>query len=180
MDGELGEADAVEAIAAIEGDNDLFLNWKTYHIIGDLLRQPAVVIDVSERIRDRLSDEPVPLIFHLHRQRQKTIGFSVAASIAVISAGWLIFQPAEQYQAAFQEVHVAEKADKKTFTPNMITFQPKSAYILPSVPVNGGYGSYSSTPTYRGLAHGDMTRYPYAEMSQAAESFQEYSVVPVE
>lgn len=187
MDGELDETDAAGVIGAIQSNNDLFSDWKAYHVIGDSLRRSTVpMIDVSQHIRSRLVNEPTLLVPYLHKpygyQKQKLLGFSVAASIAVLSIGWLISQPVEQQHTTLQEVYVAEKTDKEMSTSDnhrpILTFQPESAYMLPSVPVNNGYNSYPWV--HRGFIHSGTVHHPHPGMQQIAESSQEQSALPAE
>jgi len=175
MDGELENTDAAVIINAVKNDSDLFSDWEVYHAIRDSLQQSIVSIDVSEKIRDKLADEPVPLIPRLHKdqqnRRQKLLGFSVAASITVLSAGWLIFHSMEQRGTALKEIYVAEKTDNKVVPVNeqrsLVTFQPAPSYLFPSISTNSNYPL-----SYRGVTYENTVRYPSTGMSPAAESAQ--------
>ncbi len=185
MDGELDSTDAEEVVTAIQkGDDNLLSDWEAYHIIGDVLRQSVVNINVSERVREQLAGEPVLLVPHLlkpHRPRKrKLLGLSVAASIAVVSVGWLISQSMEQHQIP-REVYVTEQMNKEPATVeerSATTFQPASAYMLPSVPINNGHDHYPLV--YRGFTHGGMIYHPHAGMHQIAEPSQEKPILSSE
>jgi sigma-E factor negative regulatory protein RseA len=181
MDGELDGASAAEVIAAIENGDDMLSDWKTYHMIGDALRQPIVSIDISEQVKKRLAGEPLLLVPHLlkpHRfRKQKLVGLSVAASIAALSLGWLVTQSMEQHQA-LQEVYIAENLDENTSASDKrsVTFQPASIYTFPPAPMHNN-GNYPLI--YRGFTHGGMVYHPHAGTHQIAEP-QEKSMMSSE
>lgn len=179
MDGELDGASAAEVIDAIENGDDLLSDWHAYHMIGDALRQPIVSVDVSERVRKQLADEPILLVPHLlkpHRShKQKLVGLSVAASVMALAVGWLISQSIEQQQV-LQEVYMAENTDEKTPVSDRqtVTFQPGSIYMLPPASVHGGDGY---PLVYRGFTHGGMMYHPQTGIYQVEEQ-QDNSVMP--
>lgn len=181
MDGELENTDAVAIINAVKSDSNLLSDWEIYHAIKDSLHQSVVSIDVSEKIRNKLIDEPLLLMPHPHKKyhKQKLLGFSIAASITALSVGWLIFQSVEQHETTLKEVYVAEKVNDKT-TPigeqrSLVTFQPVPSYSFSSVPGNNNYPLI-----YRGVTHESVGRYPSVGMSPAIEPARAQSVMSVE
>lgn len=174
MDGELENADAIAMIDAVKNDSDLFSEWKIYHAIRDSLHQSAVSIDISEEIRNKLTDEPLILVPRSHsskqNHKQKLVGFSVAASITVFFAGWFMFQSVEQQEeAALKEVYVAEKINAKPIPVSeqhpLLTFQPAPSYSFPSISASSNYPL-----PYRGVTYENTSRYPTVGVSPTAES----------
>ncbi len=164
-DGELDDADAAKVIDVIKNDDSLFLDWKIYHVIGDSMRQSIVDIDISERIRKKLANEPpllAPYTPKIHQNHtQKRVGFAIAASVAVLSIGWLISQSMEQRETTFEKVFVAEKENGKAAPiggrRSLLTFGPIPAYSPPSVPA--GHSYHNDLLIYRGLTYGEAVRY---------------------
>lgn len=102
MDGELDSKEAADIIKQLKKKDSSYGNWETYHLIGDALRQQsALSIDISQRINDQLQSEPAilaPSTFDKQSSphKQKKYTFSIAASIAVILAGWLSLQTLDE------------------------------------------------------------------------------------
>ena len=188
MDGELDGTHAAKVINAIKNDDDLFSDWKIYHVVGDSLRQSAVNIDISEQVKKQLVDEPLLLAPYPHKThqnlKQKLLNLSVAASIAALSVGWLISQSGEQPETGLKEVYMAEKTSGKTAPVgghhSLMTFQPVSAYSSPSMPVVSTH--YNNDPLiYRDLTYERSVRYPTTGMPSPAEVTGEQSAAaPVE
>lgn len=184
MDGELDEADTVKVIAAIKSDNQLFTDWKTYHLIRDSLHQSAVSADFSERVMRQLDNEPIVLAPRARSSGQRRVGFSIAASIALVAAGWLVFQSLEPQQTTLQEVYVSQDVDDKkryipSTHPSLVTFQPSSAYMRSSMPVDGFYSIYPSTEGSRGfMYHSNMMHYPHTEAPYSAKISKELQQEP--
>jgi len=164
-DGELDDVDAAKVIDVIRNDDSLFLDWKIYHAIGDSMRQSVVNIDISERVRNQLANEPPllapysPKIYQNHKQ--KRVSFAVAASVAALSISWLVSQYMEQQEITSKKVFVAEK-DKEKVAPigerrSLLTFGAVPAYSPPSVPA--GHNYHNDLLIYRGLTYGEAVRY---------------------
>lgn len=72
-DGQLGGEDFATALQACQHDESAFASWATYHLIGEVLRSPAPVVQGADlaflgRLNQRLSQElPEPLL-GVHRQ----------------------------------------------------------------------------------------------------------------
>ncbi|WP_292968104.1 sigma-E factor negative regulatory protein [Nitrosomonas sp.] len=184
VDGELGDIEAGRVIDAIKDDSDLLADWKIYHAIGDSLRQSAISIDISERVRDRLADEPFLLAAYPHKshqnRKQKLGSLSIAAAVAVLSVGWLISQSVEQNETSHREMYMANSHTPSAGgrRPSSMTFQPVSAYSSPSMPVSNHYGHYPLV--YKDLTYERSARYPVESTSSPAGSAGDHAVSPAE
>ena len=62
MDGELEGADAARTLSALREDSEVRQTWRTYHLIGDALRDARVLSQrFSERMAASLAAEPTVL-----------------------------------------------------------------------------------------------------------------------
>ena len=84
MDGELDEREAAEAIGLLKGDAQAREAWRTYHLIGDALREGRAVVAVRPA-----ANSP--------RWRIALPAMAVAAGVALVS--WVAFAPLQQQQA---------------------------------------------------------------------------------
>ena len=93
MDGELEASEAEQAIGSCCGSDAAGQTWKTYHLIGDVLRggKPHPT-RTSERVHDALAAEPA-IIARPRRILETTFGrvaLAAAASVATIGVvGWI-------------------------------------------------------------------------------------------
>lgn len=85
MDGELDEREAATTIAALGGDPQARDAWRTYHLIGDALREGHAAI-----VRRPAANAPF--------WRVALPAMAVAAAVALVS--WLAFVPARPDQPA--------------------------------------------------------------------------------
>lgn len=188
MDGELDSTDAAQIISAVKNDSNLFSEWKIYHAIGDSLRQSAINIDISEQVRNQLANEPFllspspyPHKAPLNR-KQKLLSLSIAASIAALSAGWLISQSIDQQETTLKEVYMAENPNGKSTSAvghrPLLTFQPASAYSSPSMSVSTHYNN--DPLIYRELIYEKSARSPSTGISSSAEVAGEQAAAPAE
>ncbi|MGE5139911.1 MAG: sigma-E factor negative regulatory protein [Rudaea sp.] len=98
MDGELGERELDEALAALARDDEVMRVWRTYHLIRDVLHgEDVFTAEFSAGVAARLSQEPTVLaprrVSHLPLRR-RWMAMSVAASFAAVAlVGWLAFAP---------------------------------------------------------------------------------------
>jgi len=99
MDGELEWHEAVDPLRALGQDEAALETWRTYHLIGDLLRDTAPLsADFGSRFAARLSAEPTVVGPTLRPQptaaRGRRVVLSAAASVAAAAlVGWLAFGP---------------------------------------------------------------------------------------
>lgn len=100
MDGELFEDEIDDAVERIKRNESGHHDWATYHLIGDILRQPEHIHrDLSASIRERLHDEPTVLAprHHAAKQRVRTLALSAAASLVAVGVvGWMSLQIAPE------------------------------------------------------------------------------------
>jgi len=111
MDGELGEREAVETIAALANDDQARGAWRTYHLIGDAMRE------------SRSAATPRRPAANAPYWRVALPSLAVAAAVALVS--WVAFTPVQQNQP----VHPAPVAEAK---PPAIVPPPSAAndYLL--------------------------------------------------
>jgi sigma-E factor negative regulatory protein RseA len=110
MDGELCGEEAELLLGKIKLNSEAQQEWRTYHLIGDALRQPDYVPgDISAAIIERLHAEPTVLAPQMKRSSKASyFAMSAVASImAVAFLAWLsvqidnvpTFQQASQQQS---------------------------------------------------------------------------------
>ncbi len=115
MDGELDRQNAQSAISQIKQDESLHAEWATYHLIGDALRDHWIpAVDISQKIKARLSQEPTILAPHpFVMEKFKMATLPIAASIAAVSlVGWLAFSS----QHHTQEITIASSENPASST----------------------------------------------------------------
>jgi sigma-E factor negative regulatory protein RseA len=106
MDGEADDRSAGLAIDALKRDAEALRTWRTYHLIGDAMRDaPPLSQGFTARLAERLGAEPTVLApGRLQAARPRTwFALSAAASLAAVAlVGWMAFapQPASSPQPA--------------------------------------------------------------------------------
>jgi sigma-E factor negative regulatory protein RseA len=85
MDGELAEGEAGETIGLLASDANGRQAWRTYHLIGDAMRQGRAVIAARPA-----ANAP--------RWRMALPAVAIAAAVALVS--WVAFLPVQQNQPA--------------------------------------------------------------------------------
>lgn len=151
MDGELFEDEAEGLFDRVKRDSDTHHDWALYHLIGDVLRQPEHIhCDLSEKVRERMQDEPVVLAPRSRAVKQKMRNFALSAAASLVAVGvvaWMSLQitPEAAPQLAMQQT---------ALRPASMQIQPKSNdYLMahqefsPSTDMNGG-ASYIRTVSY--------------------------------
>lgn len=151
MDGELFEDEAEILLSQLKRDPDAHRDWVTYHLIGDVLRQPEYVHrDISAKVRERLQNEPTVLAPRRQALKQKARVFALSAAASLLAVGvvaWMSLQisPETSVQMAMQQANIR---------PVNMQIQAKSNdYLMahqefsPSNDMNGG-ASYIRTVTY--------------------------------
>jgi sigma-E factor negative regulatory protein RseA len=96
MDGELDDRAAADAIKACGQGGEALETWRTYHLIGDAMRDSRVLsAGFSARFAERLAAEPTVLAPQRARAETRTwFVASAAASFAAVGlVGWLAFAP---------------------------------------------------------------------------------------
>jgi len=109
MDGELFEDETDILLDQLKRNRAARKYWAAYHLIGDVLRQPEHIhSDLSEKVRERMRDEPTVLAprGHVTRERVRAFALSAAASVSAIGVVvWMSLQigPEVLPQMAMQE-----------------------------------------------------------------------------
>ena len=97
MDGELDDRSAAAAIQALAGEREARDAWRSYHMIGDLMRGSAPLSsDFSARIVWKLAEQPTVLAPGRIKPepRRWFTASAVAASFAAVAlVGWMAFAP---------------------------------------------------------------------------------------
>ena len=99
MDDELDRDEMERSLNDLSGDRELRALWDRYHLIGDALRGEPLsqeIMTVAERVRERLSDEPMVLVPRTRRIPRRWLtplaGSALAASVALVALvagpGW--------------------------------------------------------------------------------------------
>ena len=93
MDGELDSIDVAETISQIKESEELRNEWSTYHLIGDILRQPAMSTpDIASKIRNEVNIEPSVLAPDIpKKEKSQVFAFAIAASMlaTVAAVSWM-------------------------------------------------------------------------------------------
>lgn len=151
MDGEMFEDETEVLFDQIKLDSNARLDWATYHLIGDVLRQPEYIHrDISARVRERMQNEPTVLAPRSRMVKQKARVFALSAAASLLAVGvvaWMSLQisPEAAPQMAMQQNSLRQAS---------LQIQSKSNdYLMahqefsPSTDMNGG-ASYIRTVTY--------------------------------
>ncbi len=93
MDGELDSIEVADTISQIKESEELRNEWSTYHLIGDILRQPSMSIpDIASSIRNELDIAPSILVPDIPKEKNSRVfSFAIAASMvaAVAAVTWM-------------------------------------------------------------------------------------------
>jgi sigma-E factor negative regulatory protein RseA len=93
MDGELDSIEVADTISQIKESEELRNEWSTYHLIGDILRQPAMSTpDIASKIRNEVDIEPIVLTPDIPKEKKSQVfAFAIAASMvaAVAAVTWM-------------------------------------------------------------------------------------------
>jgi sigma-E factor negative regulatory protein RseA len=116
MDGELDDRAAGEVIDAMGRDGEGRAAWRSYHLIGDALRDSRLLsADFTGRVARQLAAEPT-VLRPRRLQPQPRTWYALAASAAAVALlGWLAFapQPSPVAPVAQQAPAVAQAAPAK-------------------------------------------------------------------
>lgn len=95
MDGELYEDEAAALLGNLKSNAEAQQDWRAYHLIGDVLRQPDHISrDITPALRERLCAEPVVLAPRTRiRKKVRYIAMSAAASVSALAVVvWMAMQ----------------------------------------------------------------------------------------
>lgn len=94
MDSELSGQETHQAMLRLGDTPEARDTWATYHLIGDVMRDQNVAVDVVDRVSLALQSEPAILAPRRTSQPSKafTYALSAAASVSAIAVvGWMAF-----------------------------------------------------------------------------------------
>jgi sigma-E factor negative regulatory protein RseA len=110
MDGELEGQAADSAIAGLRAEGESLEAWRTYHLIGDAMRDTRLLsAGFTARVAERLAHEPTVLApANIRRAPAKRLALAAAASVAGVGlVGWLAFAPQPQAPAPVAQLQPA-------------------------------------------------------------------------
>jgi len=92
MDGESSDQEAAQILGAMERDDALKTTWDEYHLIGDALRNNALLsVNVRKQVESRLAGEPTVLAPRAKRPvvplRMTTWALAATVTFAAV-VGW--------------------------------------------------------------------------------------------
>lgn len=110
MDGESSDQEATQILGAMERDDALKTTWDEYHLIGDALRNNAMLsVNVRKQVQDRLANEPTVLAprakRHVAPARMTTWALAATVTFAAV-VGWQ--QLSQDPQTGMQATQVAQ------------------------------------------------------------------------
>lgn len=104
MDGELEAREHAHCCTQISRDSGALETWRTYHLIGDALRDTSSLSPgFADRVRAKLADEPQVLAPRLRRPVARRVrrALPIAASFAAVAfVGWMAFAPQREAEVA--------------------------------------------------------------------------------
>ena len=104
MDGELDDKSAAAAIQSLASEREARDAWRSYHLIGDLMRGSAPLSEgFAARITWKLAEQPTVLApgrTTPQPRRLFTVSAAAASLAAVALVAWLAFAPQPQVPAA--------------------------------------------------------------------------------
>jgi len=107
MDGEIDLDANPHLLIAVTRSDEISKSWAEYHLIGDVLRQEAMQVNVTTRVMQQLANEPTVLA---PRTRIKTLSlprYAAAASVAAVTlVGWMAWhgEPASTHASVAQNI----------------------------------------------------------------------------
>jgi len=116
MDGELFDDDAEATLDKLKRNPDIHEEWRTYHLISDVLRQSDNVhANISIAIHERLQAEPTILSPHNRASHNaRWFALSAAASVMALTlVAWLSVQVGSETapQIAMQQSNTVHSAN---------------------------------------------------------------------
>lgn len=179
MDGELDQQDVPGMIEAIKKNDELKEEWKMYHLIGDSLRQSSrLSMNISRSVSQQLKSEPTILspsfspkasTSNPNYQKYKVFGFSIAASIVAMVAGWLVMH--DLYEP--RTMMVAEQSKRNNdlnVSPAVASTPPPTHYFShPPIEIN------DYLFVHREFSPGSMMRGQITNVNSATEYHEQYS-----
>jgi sigma-E factor negative regulatory protein RseA len=112
MDGELFEDETEIVLDKVKRDEHTHQDWKAYHLIGDVLRQPDYIHrDISAKVSVAMRNEPTVLAPRGSAMKQKAQMFALSAAASLLAlavVAWTTVQisPETSTQLAMRQTTV--------------------------------------------------------------------------
>lgn len=162
MDGELGPQEAAGAIGALASGGEARETWKTYHLIGDALRDTRMLsAGFADRVVARIGGEPTVLAPQRPAASQAAMRWSaLAAGVAAAAfVGWVAFSPQDAAQPAATRVANAVPAPAANVNVQeaaAVVAPPAALALVPPPPFADDYlfahQGYSPRTSFLGVA----------------------------
>lgn len=157
MDGELLDDDAEAVLDKLKRNPDIHDEWRTYHLISDVLRQPDQVhVNISSAVRERLQAEPTILAPHSrvsHNVRWFALS-AVASVMALMLVAWLSVQIGSEAipQIAMQQSNAVHSAS--------LPANGLDDYLMAHQEFSPSVGVYGMTSYVHTVAHQQADKQP--------------------
>ena len=157
MDGELLDDDAEAVLDKLKRNPDTHEEWRTYHLISDVLRQPDQVhVNISSAVRERLQAEPTVLAPHSRvSHNAKWFALSAVASVmALMLVAWLSVQIGSEAipQIAMQQSNAVHSAS--------LPANGLDDYLMAHQEFSPSVGVYGMTSYVHTVAHQQADKQP--------------------
>ncbi len=157
MDGELFDDDAEAILDKLKRNPDIHDEWRTYHLISDVLRQPDQVhVNISSAVRERLQAEPTILAPHSRvSHNAKWFALSAVASVmALMLVAWLSVQIGSEAipQIAMQQSNAVHSAS--------LPANGLDDYLMAHQEFSPSVGVYGMTSYVHTVAHQQADKQP--------------------
>lgn len=132
MDGEMSDEEAVVLLDRIKSDGQAHREWLTFHLIGDVLRQPDYIApDFGADFFERLRAEPTILAPQARRDsRTSYFAMSAVASImAMAFLAWVSVQ-VDGVQVVQQHEQLAQQIPETLPVSNALVNDGMNDYLL--------------------------------------------------
>jgi sigma-E factor negative regulatory protein RseA len=136
MDGELEGKAASGAIDALGRDGDALQTWRTYHLIGDAMRDTRLLsAGFVGRVSEKLAAEPTvfaPNRIRPEPRRWVAMPAAAAASVAAVAlVGWVAISPQGERPAPGP---VAQKPSVQALIQPVVALQPQIVPLPSAMP----------------------------------------------
>ncbi len=133
MDGELFEDESEALLSRIKLHPEAKHEWQTYHLIGDVLRQPDHISrDISAALRERLQIEPT-ILAPQSRVSKKIRYFAMSAAASLMALALVVWMSVQVG---------SEPAAQMAMQQQSSAVQTASYSVSPSYAVNKGMDDY--------------------------------------
>lgn len=161
MDGELCDEDAEALLVTLRGNADAGKEWSTYHLIGDVLRQPDYISrDFAGKLAQRLREEPTVLAPPV-KSPSRLAYFAMSAVASVMAMAFLAWMAMhiDDGQSARKPIQFAQQPATQQFSGAVAANEAVNDYLLahheysPNTDVRGA-SSYLRTVSVKQIVAG--------------------------